>query len=263
VQSAEYKVLRKKYLGNIRHLKAILDGNIDKVKMALESQMETASKNEYYEKAAIFRNKVRNLIYITRPQMPTDFYLENPNLYEDVRRKEILDLKNILSKFDILPKNLKRIECYDVAHLAGSSPTASMVTFIDGEADKSLYRHFKIRIAKGGDDYGSMKEVIGRRKKHFNDWGKPDLIIVDGGRGQVSIFRQELEGENISVIGLSKRFETLVIPVKMLGTTNLTEYRLQKGAALNLVERLRDEAHRFARVYHHKLVSKELIEGKL
>lgn len=252
--------LRHQYLNNIKHIKSILDGNIVKVRSSLVKEMEELSGNQDFEKAVIIRDQIQKLEYITRPQMPTEFYMQNPNLYEDIRKKESHQLTEILKKFSLPVSKIERIECFDVAHLAGTSPTASMVTFIKGEPDKNFYRHFRIRQSKSQDDYASMKEVIIRRKNHFKDWGKPDLIIVDGGKGQVSVFLRELQEENIPVVGLAKRFETLVIPVKQYGTTVLKEYRLPKGAGLNLLERIRDEAHRFARTYHHKLISKNLIQ---
>jgi excinuclease ABC subunit C len=252
--------LRNQYLKNIKHIRSILDGNITKVRGNLVKEMEELSQNQDFEKAGLIRDQIQKLEYITRPQMPTEFYMQNPNLYEDIRKKEALQLSAVLKKFNISIPKIERIECFDVAHLAGTSPTASMVTFIKGEPDKNFYRHFRIRQIKSQDDYASMKEVISRRKNHLKDWGKPDLIIVDGGKGQVSVFLRELEGENIPVVGLAKRFETLVIPVKTYGTTALKEYRFPKGAALNLVERIRDEAHRFARAYHHKLISRNLIQ---
>jgi excinuclease ABC subunit C len=257
----ERQRLKALYLKNIRHFKAILDGKIGIVRSALVKEMSENSKRQDFEAAASLRDQIQKLEYITRPQMPTEFYMQNPNLYEDIRMKESSQLVSILRKFGVLAPEIKRVECFDVAHLAGSSPTASMVTFINGEPDKNYYRHFRIRQVKSQDDYASMKEVIDRRKNHFADWGKPDLIIVDGGKGQVSVFLRELEDEKIPVVGLAKRFETLVIPVREDGTIVLKDYRFPKGGALNFVQRIRDEAHRFARVYHHKLISKSLIQG--
>lgn len=256
----ERDALRKIYMKNIRHIKAILDGRINAVRSVLVKEMSEASKKQNFEAAAIARDQIQKLEYITLPQMPTEFYIQNPNLYEDVRIKELTELKRILVNCKLKIENCTRIECFDVAHLAGTSSTASMVTFIKGEADRKFYRHFRIRQAQSQDDYASMKEVITRRRKHFADWGKPDLIIVDGGKGQVSVFLRELESEGIPVIGIAKRFETLVIPIKEGNTIFLKEYRLPKGPALNLVQRLRDEAHRFSRTYHHKLISKSLIQ---
>ena len=86
---------------------------------------------------------------------------------------------------------MHRIECFDIAHLSGSSATASMVVAIDGQMEHEYYRHFKIKQSKGNSDYDSMKEIAKRRIKHLDDWGKPNLIIVDGGLGQVKIFDKE------------------------------------------------------------------------
>lgn len=252
--------LKKIYLSNIRHVKAILDGKIRKVKNDLEGQMDVFAKSEEYEKAVQIRNKIRRLEYITNPNSLPDSYLENPNLYDDQRSKESKELFLILRKYKLPIRKLKRIECYDIAHLQGASATASMVTFIDGEAEKKFYRHFRIYQKNSQDDYSSMREVAGRRIKHLSDWGRPDLIIVDGGKGQLSVFLNEFKDEKIPIIGLAKKFETLVIPVNYLGAKTFKEHRLEKGSSLNLVQRLRDEAHRFARVYHHKLVEKSLFE---
>lgn len=252
--------LKRIYKNNIRHIKSILDGKINKVKNELEKEMDEYSKTQEYEDAALIRNKIRRLEYITNPNMLPDTYLENPNLYQDQRTKESNELLKILRLHGIHLRKLHRIECYDIAHLQGESATASMVTFIDGEPEKKYYRHFRIYQKKGNDDYASMKEVSGRRIKHLSDWGKPDLIIVDGGKGQLGMFMNEFAGKNIPIIGLAKKFETLVIPTEYLGSKTFKEYRLERNSALNLVQRLRDEAHRFARVYHHKLLKKSLFE---
>ena len=152
-----------------------------------------------------------------------------------------------------------RIECFDVSHLAGASPTASMVTFINAEPDKNFYRHFRIRQEKGADDISSMREVIKRRSKYLATWGIPNLIVVDGGKTQVSAFYFLLKDFKIPVVGIAKRYETLVIPVGEKSKIRFFEKRLQKGGALNLIQRLRNESHRFARRYHHHLLRKTLL----
>ncbi len=261
--------LRGQYLRNIRNLKSILDGKIEKVQKNLEKEMAFYSDSNDFENAAIIRDQIKRLEYITKPQIPTESFLKNPNLYEDIRKKELKDLAQIIGKIPRLQykstpgvEELKRIECFDIAHLAATFPAASMVTFINGEAEKKFYRHFRVRQKKGNSDVDSLKEVIKRRLNHINDWGKPDLIIVDGGKPQAGIFFWELTKVKIPVIGIAKRFETLVFPIKIDGTLTFKEYKLPKGPALNLVARMRDEAHRFARRYHHKLISKSIILKK-
>lgn len=238
----------REYFKNIKSIKAILSGRIETVQKQLKADMKQFSDNENFEEANKVLDQIQRLDYITQSRIPTESYLANPNLNEDIRVRELTQLKNILNAHFVNIATLQRIECYDIAHLAGSSPTASMVTFVNGEPDKSLYRHFRIKNAKGGDDYEALSEVAKRRKKYFDSWGKPDLIIVDGGKGQVEAFRKEIA--SIPIVGIAKRLETLIV--------NKEQIRLN-GSALNLVARIRDEAHRFARVYHHKLVTKNML----
>jgi excinuclease ABC subunit C len=254
--------LRKKYLQNISLIKAVLSGKIANVKVELEKEMKVLADKEKYEDASGVLEKIRRLEYITQPQMPVEFYVKNPNLYEDIKRKEQKELCRILRRFDVVTKKIERIECFDVAHLAGVNPTASMVTFVQGDPDKKYYRHFKIHQSKTQSDTDSMKEVIKRRIKHLADWGRPDLLIVDGGKPQVSMAMRELIGHGIPVVGLAKKFETLVIPKLQGKLITFKEYKLQRGPALFLLARLRDEAHRFARRYHHRLISISIVNER-
>lgn len=254
------KSLTHKYKLNIKRIKALLDGKIKNVTNELYKEMKVFSDRKLFEEALELRDKIRKIEYITNRNTKPESYLENPNLYEDIKEGELKDLSKILLKYRLNIKKLERIECFDIAHLQGAGKAASMVTFIKGEPAKEYYRHFKIYKAKDGDDYAAMKEVAGRRKKHFEDWGRPNLIIVDGGKGQLSMFMNEFKDTGIPIIGLAKRFETLVIPSVYLGANTFKEHRLLPGAAKNLVLRLRNEAHRFAQSYHHKLISKSLFE---
>ena len=261
IQDKELRLEEKRrYLKNIRQIKAILDGKVDKIYMSLKKEMDRLSKLENYEKAINIRNKIQVIEYITKPKFSPSDYLKNPNLEEEIRDKELTELKNILNtKLSI--KSLRRIECFDVAHLQGSSASASMVTFINGVPDKSYYRHFRIYQDKKQDDYASMSEVAKRRSKHFMDWGKPDLILVDGGKGQISVFVKQLSRYKIPIVGIAKKNETLIIPVRSMNANGFYEYKIPKGNALNLIQRLRNEAHRFAQSYHHKLFKTSLFEN--
>jgi excinuclease ABC subunit C len=242
---------KRKYLKNIRNIKSILDGKIGILLANLTKEMTLASKGQDFELAGKIRDQIQRIEYITRPQMPTEFYMQNPNLYEDTRKKELMDFRALLEKTGIKVPSLSRIECFDVAHLAGTNATASMVTFIDGEADKTYYRHFRIRQTKSQSDIDSLREVISRRLGHLGDWGTPSLIVVDGGVAQVNAFDQILKSKNtdIPVVGIAKNPDRLI--------TGIQKIRLV-GNSLHLLSRMRDEAHRFARSYHHKLISDEL-----
>jgi len=243
--------LYKKYKKNVSNVIRSLSGNKKSVITDLLRDMKEASLREDFEEAMDVMRSLQSFEYIMTQSRPTDGYLEDPNLLEDIRAGEMGELKKLIGKYLRLDK-LTRIECFDVAHLAGSYPTASMVVFVDGNPDKSLYRHFRIWNRLARSDTDAMREVMRRRKKHFEDWGRPDLIIVDGGKGQVGVAREVIDG--VAIVGLAKRFERLVI-------WHNGEYKTEtpKGAALNLVQRLRDEAHRFSRRYHHKLVSKAIV----
>ena len=259
--SIEQLSMKKQYHKNIKRIKSVLSGKFAGVRNELEKEMEEFSKLQKYEVAKLVRDQLNHLDYITRPQIPTDYFMQNPNLYEDIRQSELNDLKNLLTGIIRVRTKLLRIECFDVAHLAGNNATASMVTFINGEAVKSLYRHFRIRQKKGNSDVDSLKEVIKRRLNHLEDWGRPDLVIVDGGISQVNAFTSILNKQSLAtqspgsnvvkipVVGITKNPDRLMVGEQKI--------RL-KGSALHLVSRIRDEAHRFARRLHHKLVSNQI-----
>lgn len=152
-----------------------------------------------------------------------------------------------------------RIECYDISHIQGTNTVASMVTFINGQSKKSEYKRFKINTTEGKpDDFLSMKEVLTRRLNHLGDknWDKPDLMIIDGGKGQLSSVMEIIEELGISgidVVSLAKKHEEVFLP-KQSSPVILP----QNSSALFLFQRIRDEAHRFAITYHRKLRSKSM-----
>lgn len=251
VQSAEYLVLRKAYLNNIRNIKLVLSRKFNVVRKSLENEMNQLSNNLKYEEAAIIREKIRTLDYITQEKIDTQEFLQNPNLVDEIRREELDGLKKLLSTYYVLPTTLQRIECFDIAHLSGVSATASMVVLINGEVANYEYKHFKVRQTNSQSDYDSMREIVSRRVKNLEKWGKPELIIVDGGLGQVKIFNEVCKKFDIPVVGIAKHPDRLIFP-------DGTKIRL-KDDALRIVSRIRDEAHRFARRYHHLLLSKKLL----
>lgn len=153
-----------------------------------------------------------------------------------------------------------RIECYDISHIQGTNTVASMVTFVNGLSKKSAYKRFKIRMAEGKpDDFLSMKEVLTRRLKRLDElnWEKPDLIIIDGGKGQLSSVMQvvkELGVDGIDFVSLAKREEEIFLP-----NQSKPVILPRNSSALFLFQRVRDEAHRFAVTYHKKLRSATLL----
>jgi excinuclease ABC subunit C len=165
----------------------------------------------------------------------------------------LASLKEILNQNSTAVLNLNRIECYDISNTSGINATGSMVVFTKGEKDSASYRRFKIKkdYKNKPNDFAMMQEMLERRLKH-NDWPKPSLIVVDGGKGQVSSVKQIINNLSLQIplIGLAKREETII-------TSDLKEIKLAKDSkALQLIMRLRDEAHRFAITYHKKLRAK-------
>lgn len=162
-----------------------------------------------------------------------------------------------------LKKEPTVIECFDISHVSGTFVVASMVRFVEGRADRSSYRRFKVLGGMGNDDFRSMEEVVGRRYGRLHDEGKPlpDLVVVDGGIGQVGAALKAFYALNIelpALIGLAKREETIVFPDQR-GELLLPA----RDYGLRLLQRIRDEAHRFANQFNADLRSKKIRESIL
>lgn len=249
-----YVTKDENYKKNIKHIIDFLNGNTKKVIKDLEKERSELSKAEKFEDAKNIQTKIDSINLITSPVFKPFEYELNPNLRSDIVEKELNDLKNILNKHNVNVKNLKRIECYDISNISGKYATGSMVVFINGEKDSSSYRRFKIRrdYKNKPNDFAMMQEVLERRLKH-SEWEKPSLIIVDGGKGQVSAALGMTKKMNVPLIGLAKRDEIII-------TNELKEIILPKNSkSLHLIMRIRDEAHRFAITYHRKLRSKFML----
>lgn len=159
----------------------------------------------------------------------------------------------------------KRMECYDISHVSGTDRVGSMVVFIDGEPARSEYRRFKIKTFEGNDDFRSLQEVLSRRierlKTDPEKFAKPDLIIIDGGKGQLSSVKEIFEEKGvlgIDLISLAKREEEIFLPDKSLPVV------LEKrDYCLKMLQRIRDEAHRFAITFHRTLRGKRALSSVL
>ncbi|MBI2032324.1 MAG: excinuclease ABC subunit UvrC [Candidatus Levybacteria bacterium] len=245
----------KEYKKDINRLVKFLRGNKNLVLRDLEKEREGFSKNQEFEEAAKLQAKIDAINLIASPITAAFRYEENINLRSDLRKQEIDSLIETLNTNSVAVKRLDRIECFDISNISGALSVGSMVVFSNGEKNSASYRRFKIKFPPKviPNDFAMMQEVIQRRIKR-NDWPFPDLIIADGGKGQVSSVKKILDENkvNIPLIGLAKREEIIII-------SNLKEIRLPKNSdALKLVMRIRDEAHRFAITYHRKLRSKHL-----
>jgi len=162
-----------------------------------------------------------------------------------------------------LPVLPRRIECFDISNTQGTDTVASMVVFVDGKPKKSEYRKYKIRTTQGPDDFASMREVVRRRYARLLEEQSrfPDLIMVDGGKGQLSSAMEVLEDLGVSdqpVIGLAKRLEEVFLPGR--GEPELLP---KASTSLRLLQQIRDEAHRFAITYHRSLRTKRTLQTEL
>jgi excinuclease ABC subunit C len=271
----EGKISLKDYRANLRQLMRYLRGERVKVLAGMEKDMQRAAKRKEFEKAADIRNQYFALKALSKQIVFSD--------------KEYLDLSKDrgLSGLAALLglKNMpRRIEGYDISHMQGTDNVASMVVFTNGLPDKAAYRKFKMRLP-GNDDFAHMHEVITRRlgEKHQKEWGLPDLFLIDGGKGQLAAAIKARDAANINrpMIGLAKREEEIVVHVEKSGAT-LRQRELQTQRAIltesgdfslillpknadivKLLQRIRDESHRFAVSYHSVLKGKRQTASQL
>lgn len=259
--SEQYKTSLRKL---IRYIKG---GRIEIVK-EIEKEMNDAAKRHDYESAANFRNMLRNL-----RELQTRIMFGDREFLDISKDRALSDLVDLLR----LKKIPARIEGYDISHMSGTNVVASMVVFTNGVSDRANYRKFKTRVERN-DDFYNMNETIARRlsDKNLREWGKPDLVLIDGGKGQLdaalrardSFQGPTLERQGIPFIGLAKKEEQIVVKygqsnviidkdkLKQLDgyltvTDDFTLINLPNSThIIKLLQRVRDESHRFAVSYH-------------
>ncbi len=256
------------YRANLRKLMLVIEGKRTSILKELERDMRRLAKESKFEEAAKVRNQVFALQRLGQQVIFSD--KEFMDISKDHALTELVDLLK-------LPNYPRRIEGYDISHMQGTDVVASMVVFTNGVSDKGQYRKFKTKINHNNDFY-NMNETIKRRlsEKNVKAWGKPDLMLIDGGKGQLDAAlkaRDEL-GHKMPFIGLAKREEQIVVSldrsnvtidldvVQKLGgfisqTESFTLINLPHNTnVVKLLQRIRDESHRFAVSYHSVLKAK-------
>jgi excinuclease ABC subunit C len=239
------KISIKKYKEIIRNIILFLEGKRDDLINKLTAKMHKLANQNKFEEAAEVRNQIQAL---------SSMFQENiPSLSESYR--ESVELKKALG----LANRPRRIEAFDVSCIFGSSASASMVSFYEGRPDKNNYRRFRIKSVSQINDYEMLEEVVTRHYLRLINEGlpSPDLIIIDGGKGQLNIVKNKLAelGVRSSVISIAKQKEEIFIPHRR------APIRLRSNSpALHLIQRIRDEAHRFALAYHRKLRNKRMLQ---
>lgn len=263
------------YRANLRGLISYLKGGRKKIMKDIESKMRRSASKHAFEQAAKYRNQYRALESLHKQIIFSDKEFmdisKDAGLYE---LTELLGLKTIP----------RRIEGFDISHMSGVDTVASMVVFQNGIPDKASYRKFKMRIP-GNDDFAHMNEAISRRisEKNRKSWGMPGVFLIDGGKGQLSSALKALRDAeiNIPAVGLAKQEEQIVI-AKSWDSVNLSKEYAKKMRAtiqetddfylvnvpheshlIKLLQRIRDESHRFAVSYHSTLKVKRSVKSLL
>lgn len=255
----------KDYRANLRQLMRYLKGGRKKIVEEIEKKMKSAAKQKNFEMAATYRNQLRMLKSLNHQIVFSD--REFMDLSKDAGLSELTELLGL----ELVPR---KIEGFDISHMSGQDTVASMVVFSNGMPDKAAYRKFKMRIA-GNDDFTHMHEVISRRmsEKNVKQWPLPQLLLIDGGKGQLGAAMQALGEHSIKLpaVGLAKQSEQIVIarsnPETILSHQFAKKIRAtieesdnfylvnvpHDSHLVKLLQRIRDESHRFAVSYHSVL----------
>ncbi len=249
------EVTPEEYRERVEQACDFLQGKAREWLEALKVDMERAAEAREYERAAELRDLVRAM---EQTLLKTRKFVRDP-LRTPGCDEELAELREALA----LARPPETIECFDISHISGTYSVASMVRFGAGRPDRNQYRRYKIRSFEGNDDFRAMEEVVGRRYRRLADEGKPfpDLIVIDGGRGQVTAALKAFFGQDLSpppLVGLAKKEETIIFPDER-APLNLPA----SSAPLRLLQRIRDEAHRFANTFNAELRSRRIRESVL
>ena len=248
------RISREAYRKDIKRLQMFLSGKKTVLLKQMKDEMMEASKSLNFEVAAKLRDEIKLLENLDRRgELDTH---EQPEVFHIDPKKGLEGLRRVLK----LSETPRSIEGVDIAHLGGGETVASLVKFIDGLPFKPGYRRFKIKNVKGIDDFKSIHEVVSRRYQRLSDENDtfPDILLIDGGKGQLSSAVAAFESLGIDppvLISLAKREEEIFRPGES------ESIKLSRHAfSLRLLQCVRDEAHRFAQHYHHILRSKSQFE---
>lgn len=261
----------KTYRRNISKIKKILSGNIRNLAADLKKEMKRFSDSQNFESALQIRDQINSLNYVVSGWHNLNNLFEKIDLPEDESSRAVDELKTLLKPYFSKISSVDRIECFDISNLGSKYFVGSMTVFENGFLNKNEYRKFKIYTKVTPDDQFMIKEVVYRRLKH-PEWQYPEVIMVDGGKPQVSaalnafdlfvkthynasLTKKENDEsfKKIIFIGLAKKFETIVFK----NADKWVEVNLPKNSdALKLLQNLRDEAHRFANKYRKELIKK-------
>jgi excinuclease ABC subunit C len=234
---------------------AFLEGKSHEWLELLRAEMSDAAEKQYFEKAA----ELRDVVFALEKTLAKTRRFERERPFEQGDTSALTALQAALG----LISPLTHMECFDISHISGTFVVASMVHFTGGRPDKNQYRRFRIKSFIGNDDYRAMEEVVGRRYRRLHEEAQPlpDLVVIDGGRGQIGAALKAFLAIGVeppAMIGLAKKMETIIFPDER-PPLNLS----LAHPGLQLLQRLRDEAHRFANTYNADLRSMKIRESVL
>jgi excinuclease ABC subunit C len=245
------RVPKERYLADIAALRTFLSGKREELVRDLRTRMKEASKRLDFERAAELRDQARSLESLAKR-------VEAEYIEGDITPIDPKEGVEALAKLLKLPKLPRTIEGVDIAHVQGGESVGSVVSFVDGIPFKSGYRRYRIKTVEGIDDFAMIHEVVHRRFRRLDEEGRvfPDILLVDGGLGQLNSAKAALEKLGVVppvMLGLAKEEETIFREGRVVPAA-------KSSPALRLLMYVRDEAHRFAQHYHHLLRGKALIE---
>src|SRR5690242_10358768 len=250
-----FRVTREEYRRQIRALRLVLEGKKGRLIAEMEKEMNEASAVLMFERAARLRDEVTALKNLgLRGQVEKDV---QPEVFPIEPKKGLVGLRKVLG----LRETPRTIEGVDIAHLGGDDTVASLVAFVDGLPFKPGYRRFRIKTVQGVDDFASIREVVSRRFRRLHDEEAPfpDILLIDGGKGQLNAALEAfglLGIEPPCLISLAKREEEIYRPGEA-EPLKLSRH----SAALRLLQYVRDESHRFAQHYH-KILRRKRLQGE-
>ena len=250
------KISREAYRQDLEQFKNFLDNRQGRALRQMTAQMEAASAAQDFEQAAVRRDQIRALQALSLRGRPRQAW--QPEIFFRDHQAGLKQLQEILG----LDEPVRCIEAIDIAHFQGEATVGALVCFIDGRPFKNGYRRFRIRGVSGIDDYRCIQEVIARRYREAAAGQSlyPDLILIDGGRGQLRAALEAFSPMPVRpplVISLAKRQEEIFLASRPL------PFKLPRtSAALKLLQAVRDEAHRFAQHYHHLLIARRQLEHR-
>lgn len=254
----EKKQQIQNYRKNIFRVIRILKGNILPIINELTAEMEMLSTQEQYEKAAGIRDRIEHMKQLLQTHFDPSLYMHDMIAIGETIERESADLHDVLiAAYPNLPE-IHKIECIDISNTSGTLPVGSLVVMVDGVIDRARYRRFAIHDITGPNDTAMIHQVVTRRLKH-TEWPYPDMLLIDGGKGQVKAAQLALQtaGVSIPVVGLAKRYESLVMPLG--GILTLVHMQTDRPA-IRLLARIRDESHRFAITFHKLKRAKDFIQ---